>query len=85
MTHPPKSDKERLYKKLFEENSLLREMNAKKRQQMEQLMSKIDNLTKEIKLADDTTKRDGNGLIKLKSAIEQAQSTNVTKFNYRMP
>lgn len=80
----PNSDKERLYKNLWEENNLLKDINSKKRQQMEQLKSRIAQLSKNIDINDGITKKEGNELIRLKSAIEQAQSINVTSSLPRM-
>lgn len=78
------SDKERLYKNLWEENNLLKDMNSKKRQQMEQLKSRIAQISNNIDISDGITKKEGNELIRLKSAIEQAQSFNVTSLLPRM-
>lgn len=74
---PPGSDKEKLHRKLWEENNLLRDMNSKKRQQMEQLKERITQISNKIDFSDRVTKKEGTELIRLKAAAEQAQSMNV--------
>lgn len=73
----PGTDKERLYKKLWEENSLLKEMQVKKRSQVAQLRERMARLTEGIEQANDVIRLKGSELIRLKGAVEEAQRKNV--------
>lgn len=76
----PATDKERLYKKLWEENNFLKTIHSKKKHQMTQLKERIALLTEGISKSDFTIKTQGSDLLRLKSAIEEAQNINVTSF-----
>lgn len=77
----PSTDKEQLYKKLWEENNLLKDIHMKKRNQMAQLKEKISKLTEGIDQANETIKSKGSDLMRLKGAVEEAQRQNVGHFN----
>lgn len=77
----PASDKEQLYKKLWEENNLLKDIQVKKRNQILQLRERMAKLTEGIDQANNTIKAKGTELLRLKGAVEEAQLKNVGTSN----
>lgn len=73
----PGTEKDQLYKKLWEENSLLKDLQLKKRDQLAMLKEKLARYSQGVEDANEVIKTKGNELLALKGAVEEAQRKNV--------